>query len=621
MTVAGPAEGAAALNKLNGTIHSIRHMLKRCALRYGELCDGGGSGQEDEELQMLSRQLLSHTIMVKLIHDRLVFDVDGSRLSIRRDQEELLRARLRLQNLEYEKAALLKQISACHASVSLLKVDMEAPPANDIYSFATSDEALNKAHQDAKRTLEEELSRRELKREELAKVKRDIEVKRHTLSELGTCLSSLPRAINAIDGVVQPIQSLVAKYNGGDRSNEVTLEGLGKLPIPLYVLARQVQALQNLFEGPLRVAIVNDTFQTPKDGTQGNDGGSLGCDSMDENEADVRLYHAAGHAVEVDIGVKGMDEELRVVFRYLDVLELVVVRGSILLKGQERSDYPVKELQLLFPRDTGARSPKAGHAYLQDGRFEYDVRLGGGRAFIWANAVCGIDCPPGVERTCKSDGFVDKGWEGWVVEMCRLMMHIRVREVVEMLQRRLKSIVSLKKQLECLSCTNRSMAKGKNIGLDKEPDARIVKFFKMDSQTWDDAGLVREGYDRKETEVWGMVVRGMHDSRIECLISLEADYPQGRALFRIVWPNCPEAVREAHVIEMERQVNELTNCENYAEEMLLSVQVTTLLSLVDRAEAAFSSSGGKNVGDIPGKRSQGRARSKRDDVGLMNLGD
>lgn len=621
MTVAGPAEGAAALHKLNGTIHSIRHMLKRCALRYGELCDSGGSGQEDEELQMLSRQLLTHTIMVKLIHDRLVFDVDGSRQGIRRDQEELLRARLRLQNLEYEKAALLKQISACHASASLPKVDMEVPLASDIYKSEASDEALNKVHQDAKRTLDEELSRRELKREELSKVRRDIEQKRHALSELGTSLSCVPRAINAIDGVVQPVQLLVAKYNGGDRLNEVTLEGLGKLPIPLYVLARQMQALQNVFDGPLRVAIVNDTFQTPTDGTGRNDGGSRGSEVLGGNVPDVRLYHAAGHAVEVDVGVKGMDEELRVVFRYLDMLELVVVRGWILLKGQERSDYPVKELQLLFPRDTGAKSPKAGHAYLQDGRFEYDVRLGGGRAFIWANAVCGIDCPPGVERTCKSDGFVDKRCEGWVVEMCRLMMHIRVREVVEMLQRRLKSIVSLKKQLECLSSTNRSMAKGKSIGLDNEPEARIMKFFKMDSKTWDDAGLVREGYDRNETEVWGMVVRGMHDSRIECLVSLEADYPQGRALFRIMWPNSPEPVREAHVVEIERHVNELTDCGNYPEEMLLSVQVTTLLSLVDKAEAAFSSSAGMNIDENSGKRSQGRSRSKRDDVGFMDLAD
>lgn len=620
MTVAGPAEGAAALNKLNGTIQSVRHMLKRCAIRFAELNDEGRDAQEDEELQMFSRQLLTQTIMAKVIHDRLIFDVDASRQSIRRDQKELLRARLRLQNLEYEKASLLKQISACRAKVCVPTVEMEVPLTSDLYSSEENEDALNKAHQAAKRSLQDELSRRERQRDELDKVKKMIEQKRRALSELGTSLSCMPRAIEAIDGVVQPIHSLVTQHDGGIKPCEVTLQGLGKLPIPLYVLARQFQAVLNAFESPLHVAIVHDTFQSPVPTTGNNDAGESGSGAMGSNVEDNRLYHAAGHVVKVDIGAKGLDEELRVYFRYLDVLELIVVRASIVSNGQERSDYPVKGLQLLFPRDTGATSPKGSHAYLQNGRFQYSVHKGGGRAFIWANAICGIDCLPNVDRTCSQDGSVDKRSEAWVREMCNLVMHIRVREVVEMLQKRLRSIVSLKSQLEALS-SNRSLVKGKALGFNKDPEARIMRFFKMDSKTWDDTGLVRDGHDRNETEVWGMVVKGVHDSRIDCLIALEADYPQGQALFRILWPNSPEHVREAHVVEMERHINQLTQCASFPEEMMLSVQVTTLLALVDNAESAFNLASGSGFSEAPSKRLQGRTRSKRDEAGVVHLGE
>ena len=84
---------------------------------------------------------------------------------------------------------------------------------------------------------------------------------------------------------------------------------------------------------------------------------------------------------------KQADERLRVTFRFLSRLGLVVVNAIVIVGGLESDEYPTNELRSLFPLDIGDKSPKASTSHIDTSKqkFRFDENLGYGRAFILAN--------------------------------------------------------------------------------------------------------------------------------------------------------------------------------------------------------------------------------------------
>lgn len=614
MTVSNSPDGVVYLNKLNDSIHSLRHTLKRCALRHAELLSASRSTLDDGELQTLSRQLLSHTILVKLLHDRLIFDVDTNRQNNRREQEKHLRARLRLQNLQYEKASLTRQIAQCRSvsSPSLESIGIQLP--DGLFDADSNDDVLNAAQSEATSRLEEELGRRKRKCGEVSQVDLEIDKKRRLLSDLSKSLIQIPQAVEAIQTAVRPVQKIV-DISGASalQSTQITVRDLAKLPAPLFVLVRQIAAFQKAFDAPIDIGVVEDIAHSSViDHTKNSDchAAKDGSDSV----PDDMLYHAASHAVHITIKKPDVNELLQICFRYLDRLDLVTVQAKILSDGDECRDPDVKGLQLLFPGDTGVNSPKASHSYLQDGNFLFDVEKAGGYAFVWANVLCGIKCSPMLDGSTKTDISIDTQEGAWVREACNLLIHRRAAEVIRAIQDRLLSIVSLKAQLESLS-SKRSQIKGTDIGFEKEPIAQIVEFSKTERDPREDKRLFQDSCGRI-TDVWSLVVMGADGVCVENLIELDAAYPQSRPVFRARLRSATETVREVHIVEMERLVNEAEVPNEMGKQLLLSVQVTQLLGLVDRIELARRVAEGKSVDHESSNTATRGRRTKRDSLGL-----
>lgn len=591
MTPVVPAtpDSAASLVTLQESVNNLRRALNQCAVRQSQLQKTNQLASNDTktELQTLSRHLLSQTIAIKLAHESIIQHVDTSRHKIRNDQQQLINTRLKLQNLEYEKRTLQSEISKCRAtaSPSLVKSAVTIPSA--LFDPNEPDEAVSRHLKAANTALQDELVARKKAQAQVEAALQETDAKRRELAEIRTALRKVPNAVRAIANVVEPIQNLVTTDRNGISSNDV-LAHLGRLPSPLYVLAREAIAYREAFDHSVNLTVATEE---------------------DSGEITERLYTACRETVVLEMTAPDVPARLRLQFRYLEQLGIVVVRPAVFVDGNQCDEYPTKELRLLFPHDCGDVSPRAGNAHLQNGTFVFDVAKAGGRAFLWANVMCGIACLPGLG---SGEAEVGRG-SAWVKEMWGLMTHMRFKEVVNALQKRLVTVVKLKEQVDSLMAKN-TCVRGSDIGVGAEPCATVEDFVKLGRGDWNPEGLVREGDDGRDTEVWSMHVVGMEGFELDCLVAIEADYPQARPMFRVGCEKVPYGICEMDVVDIERCVNgfQVEGKLKGQPEVLLGAQITALLVFVDRLEEACKTANGEVVEDAATSSAKGRLRSKRD---------
>lgn len=586
---AGTPDSSASLARLHDAVNTLRHALNKCVVRRSEMAKSNTLNSDDSnnELRTLSQHMLSQTVMVKLAHEAIIRDVNDSRQKIRNDQEELLKGRLKQQNLEYEKQMLQREIAECRAmkSPKLSKTGVTVPTT--LFDASESDEAMTRNLKVANSALQDELSARKKMDAEVETELRKTESKRRKLTVLRNTLRQVPDAVRAVSGVVEPVRRSVTNDRLGVGSRE-ELERMACLPSPLYVVAREAAAFREAFDTLLSIRVIKENSKDPV--------AKKGDESYVANEL----------AVELEVGAEDIDDiRLRVIFRYMEKLGIVVVRASVVVGNSECVEYPTKDLRFLFPHDRGNDSPRASNAHLEDGTFTFDVDKAGGRAFVWANVLCAIECLPAINL-----GGVPGHGSEWVRELQDMMRHCQFREVVSALRSRLVSIVHLKQQVDRLM-SKRVCVKATDIGFKAEPQARIEYFTRLGRGDWSPQGLVRDGDDGSDTEVWSMRVIGDNGTLMSCLIAIEPDYPLSRPIFRVKMNGGIDGVVERDVTDVERCVNEFDMSKKLGQkrELLLGAQVTALLVCVDRLEDAYS---GQNEEIIDGLKvlGTGRTRSK-----------
>lgn len=587
--IAGTPDSSASFAKLQDSLNRLRHTLNQCAIRHSQLAQSSQleSVDANKELQTLSQVVLSQTVVLKLAHEAIIRDVNDSRQKIRNDQEELLKARMRLQNLEYEKRMLQSEISECRAMKSPKLEQTKVSLPTSLFDASESDEAMARNLKTVNTALQEELTARKKIQAEVEMELRETEVKQSKLNALREALRQIPLAVKAIAAAVEPVRHSVNSDPMGVGSRE-ELERMTNLPAPLYILAREAVAYREAFDPTLTVHV-----------TTNGDGDKDSCE----------LYRKHKMTVVLEVGAEeNMDDaRLRVFFRYLETLGIVVVSVTVVVDGQECDEYPTKELRVLFPRDSGDVSPRACNAHLEGGSFVFNVNKAGGRPFYWANVLCGVECLPPINR---SDA-VGHGSE-WVRELLDLTQHNQFREVLSALQRRLLSAVHLKRHVDWLM-EKKICVKATDIGFKTEARARVDDFVRLGWGDWNPEGLVREGENGRDTEVWSMRVVGTDGMVVSCLIAIEPDYPFGRPTFRLKFEGGLDGVSERDVTDMERCVNDLEigGALTGRSELLLGAQVTALLAFVDRVEDAHARANGEVI-ENEIKPEIGRSRSKID---------
>lgn len=626
-------DSTASLSRLQDSIDYLRHALNKCAIRHSQLKHQQKTGttlplsstgpteentSSDKELETLSTQALSHTVCVKLAHDAIIHDVDVSRTTMKHTQDELVKERLRLDNLRYEKLILLQEISVCRNVSSPLLQKTKVPlPVTLFNSNATdaanADDVMIKNLKDVDTSLHDELTARRKLQTEVENVIMETARKKKKLAKMKYSLRKVPLDVKAVYDVVQPIRLSMAQgrssksevkgsIEGNGIGSKSELEMIAKLPLHMYIMAREAVAYREAFDSNMSVHIIPESDDAIT--TEGiykscgmcvvievGQSTNLSADTLDVDNADMVNIMDTGGA------------RLKVVFRYLEKLGIVVVRGIIISDGQECDEYPTKELKTLYPRDKGDISPRAEHAHLENGTFIFDVTKAKGRAFIWANVLCGIECMPKIipKKRKRSSEEVGIGM-GWPSEMGGMMTHLRFSEVATTLKQRLASIVHVKRQVDWLmgkrqvngdAVDNGMVVKASDMGLIIESDeacsARVDDFVRLGRKEWKSQGLlirddgIDDDVDVDDMEVWSMRVVGGQGMMVSCMVAVEVGYPLARPVFRLKFEGGVDGVTERDITDMERSVNEVDIKDKLKGriELTLGAQVTRLLTLVD----------------------------------------
>lgn len=444
-------------------------------------------------------------------------------------------ARQKLLTLRYERGALEREIASVRAQSRstfekvALKIEKEADVDTD------EDTAL-KMHKEVLKLLKEELERRRDVKKQTEVVKKGKEEKRQALANMKERLRNLPEVVRKLGEVVEPVRSLVEVKNGG-RVTEREVAEMRSLPSPLYVLGREALGYRSMFEGKISVQVVEDV---------GDEGG---------------LYRAYPKKVRIEVhgGEEAGMRSLIVVWKYLEEQRIVSVKGTV--EGMEGEEW----LRTLFPFDEGDDTPNAGNSHLEGGNFRFDVsKAGGSRPYVWANLVCGIGC---LSRFEVGGDMVGAGWAGVAGQM---KGHLRFKEVVEALHRRLVSRVMLERQLQCLM-ERKMMVEVGELGLEQ-----------AESALEDLVRLAREDQDTSSgrfMQVWDTCVKN-DGVKVKCRIGVLPDYPNGPPVFCL---DCEGGGRicEKDLVELEYAVNAFAVEDEQKRDFLLSGQIGRMLLGVD----------------------------------------
>lgn len=534
--------------------------------------------------------LLSQIIRIKVSEDTILSMVEGRRRDNKQTGEKLMQLRVKLNNLQYERKQLHSEIGKCKGTQSSKLDEALGPLGLNPFSASGgsgSDAAVQAAHDALNKELEE---RQELQRK-VEKLQGLIDGRKQEYKAEQEKPKNLPRQIQAIVDVIRPVQRALggaSALSGADAvpcgvGKDEELQGMSKLPQPLYVLARQAVAHREAFDKDLKVAVavnkaaagdmvtgselyaeheskvVVQVGRERKDSDKDiraeegeiDENGALG----DETESE-RMRHAHG-------------VQLRVTFRFVSVLGVVTVVGEA-VDGDDlvSENYPLSELRGLFPDDDGARWPVGKAEALLERRMKEngvsradEMARVRGRAFVWTNVAAGVECMPHPEAV------------RWTDEVRRLGEHVRFGEVVGALKRRLLSAVHLRRVVDFLAGSGRvNPVTPADIGLGgggRAVAAKVSDFRRTDGRP----------------EEWRMKVEGIAKKlTLHCTVWVNVDeYPHVAPTFEV-----REAVAkgvqvpERNNVELQRVANEarVSHAIAHVPELVLGTQVATLLHVV-----------------------------------------
>lgn len=523
------------------SIASVQSTLSSLQATLSDLCASVSefaqrqNGPSSADLKPPMKNVLMQTTIVKLSHDSLLHYVGQARQESLEYQKRFVAARQKLLTLRYERGALEREIASerARSRSAFKKVDLNVGKEVD----ADVDEQIAlETHDRVLKLLEGELERRREVKKQTAEVKEKKEEKRRALLTMKERLRNLPEVVRKLGDMVEPVRSLVEVGNGGHVSEREVAE-VRALPAALYILGREALGYRGMFEGRISVKVIEEV---------GNE---------------KRLYRTYPKKIDMQVhgGTEAGGKSLRVLWRYHEELGIMSVEGMV--EGMVGEEW----LRSLFPFDEGNETPNAGNNHLEGGNFQFDVsKAGGGRPYVWANLVCGIGC------LSRFDGEGDVVGAGWAGTAEKMEGHLRFKEVVEALHRRLVSRVILERQLKCL-VDRRLMVGAEDLGLE-QAESTVEDFVKLAREDWD-------ANHTRFTQVWCMRVENV-GVKVNCMIGLLPDYPVGPPVFRLTCHG-GGGICEKDVVELEYAVNAFAIEDEQKREFLLSAQIGKVLSGVD----------------------------------------
>ncbi|KAJ3035099.1 THO complex subunit 5 [Rhizophlyctis rosea] len=370
------------------------------------------------ELEQLNRTTVTHTRDAKLVTAEA--------------KQEMDRLNLSLQNCNYERLYLQREIAKCEDFETIYQdVDLQseedfrrtAPPeltsTTDDHQFM-----LNRLKFEMDERIRMEAEEKELlaTKDRLTKANKE---KTHDLENLDKELEAFVQASIPLQKRLKlslthdrqdaevaallpaPLFCLFKITLGGSHSfaNTVTAEIIGdRAQAATWLENEQRKSIEVKRTKPISSEKVARTASDVAGATESADADDADGESSKHQsrttpsaqQSNKALYDK--HPLSVVLHVKQADGALlaKITFSYLPNLNIVMVTATELMTRFPHLQQTML-LAGLFPKDNGVQSPNPANADLDGLNFRFDVGLAGGHAYHWAQTLCGLEFPAPAE--------------------------------------------------------------------------------------------------------------------------------------------------------------------------------------------------------------------------------
>ena len=527
-----------------------------------------------EQLEAKKRDTALHFITLKKLNRLSHIRCKKARDSTNEAKQRIDQYHLQLQNLLYETMHLEKEITKCLEFKSKDE-EIELVPVEDFYKEAPEDISKSEvtktdSHQLRLARLDWELEQRKMLAQNLEESESS---KDHLDKEIKTqqeYLENLQPKLSSILQSTKPVQEYLAMPFDLIREQHETA---GHLPHPLYVLYMQTAAYKQACDKKLDVKIEGDIEaaqsmkSTPELFAEVEDSDS-DQEEQEKKSSKRRRKTVDSGKIErkkkvlkkypLSVVLKIMTKDgtcLQLTFFYLISLEIVTV--AIQLKpGSDTPSSCISGGDLLspdlllneiYPGDCGNTSPNAANQYelrrLGLGDFSQYIKEIG-RPYLWAQWLSGLQF-----LNNKSSKVADVS-----------VSSINMQQTIKRLRRRIKSRLSLLKQLSSLE---RGINPLSPEAMSLFPTKIVAKLASWKRSTYSDFAVlpyteevVTNGL-AKESDIFFTAMMDRGSAKLTVQIVMTQDYPAVAPLFLVSlqWQTERSALNDINIQEMEEEVN------------------------------------------------------------------
>ncbi|TPX49482.1 hypothetical protein SeMB42_g02596 [Synchytrium endobioticum] len=368
---------------------------------------------------------------------------------------------LQLQNLQYQQLYLQREIAECedletvYQDISLISDDEFQASAPPEFSNAETphDHMIN-------RFKHEIFLRKKLLSEEKALVATKEQMRKQNLKKK----EDLARLDDDVSAIIKASKLLQMKLGTVITETREKYDKSVLLSKPLFALFNHVIGYATAFEDTVSVDLTGDLEAAKLWHINGHgDKGPPLSTGKDERTDDTTKSNELSdedkktlytrHPLEVVLSVRELTSAnndsvssrnphfIHLTFAYLVHLGIVVVFEEV-SQASGLSNTPYAHMCHLFPDDSGLESPNPANAFLSPA-FEFDPILASGRAFKWAQPLCGLDFPNSVVKA-------NSRWYADSTNETDFIMKPYFSKLCELLRKRYRALRSLGSQFQNL---------------------------------------------------------------------------------------------------------------------------------------------------------------------------
>eukprot|EP00938_MAST-03A_sp_MAST-3A-sp1_P001192 g1192.t1 len=313
---------------------------------------------DEKNVKKHAKDLMETLVDMKRINRELYLKNDEKRAEIREATSKLDNHFLKLQNLEYERDHLIKEIERCK--------QFETPETRKIFN----EKEKSSNHGEIMKSLTSELDCRMQQQSEQESLRKKMKSTTSISVQKEKLVEELPKALASIRKIIEPLGELMPKAN---TMSSQLLRTAKTLPLPLFVLYGQLSGFEDAFEIGMEFKIVSTSAEKSKNKKRKR-----------ESEPDA-----------VDVSFCLRDKERCVLrFELVEKLHVVIVKP---IHSEVKEDV-ARALHNLFPGDNAETLPSTCARHAAAVRVD---KTDNENAFRWVQWLAGLQGVDPVDKTSQ----------------------------------------------------------------------------------------------------------------------------------------------------------------------------------------------------------------------------